>query len=79
MGPKSYAVREASGKAETKMKGFTLHHENATKVNLTAMKKLIDGEVKAITGNHLNFIKKTVRFIRESRRRLPCSLIPSGT
>jgi hypothetical protein len=58
MGPKSYAVREASGKAETKMKGFTLHHENAAKVNLTSMKKLIDGEVKSITGNHLNFIKK---------------------
>ena len=36
MGPKSYAIREASGKSDTKMKGFTLHHENATKVNFAA-------------------------------------------
>ena len=58
MGPKSYAVREANDKSETKMKGFTLHHENAAEVNLKTMKKLVDGTVEAIVGKHLNFIKK---------------------
>ena len=58
MGPKSYAVREADERAETKMKGFTLHHANAAKVNLDSMKKLVDGKITHIEGDHLNFIKK---------------------
>jgi hypothetical protein len=63
MGPKSYAVREQSEKAETKMKGFTLHHENAAKVNLNTMKRLIDGEIASVSGNHLTFIKKDGRVV----------------
>jgi hypothetical protein len=67
MGPKSYAVLEQSNKTETKMKGFTLNHANAAKVNLTTMKRLIDGELEEgqktnevphISGNHLIFVKK---------------------
>jgi hypothetical protein len=57
MGSKSYAVLELSEKTETKMKGFTLHHENAAKVILITMKRLIDGEIASVSGNHLFFIK----------------------
>jgi hypothetical protein len=58
MGPKSYAVLELSKKTETQMKGFTLHHENSAKFNLTTMKRLISGEIANVSGNHLSFIKK---------------------
>jgi len=58
MGPKSYAVLELNEKTETKMKGFTLHYENAAKVNLSTMNRLIDGEVASVSGNNLTFIKK---------------------
>ena len=49
-----------------KMKGFTLNHANAAKVNLNTMKRPIDGkleegqktyEVPHISGNHLIFEK----------------------
>ncbi len=40
------------------MKGFIAHHENAAKVNLTTMKRLIDGEIASVSGNHLSSIKK---------------------
>ena len=49
---------ELSEKTETKMKGFSLHHENAAKVNLRTMKRLVDGETASVSGNHLTFIKK---------------------
>jgi hypothetical protein len=58
MGPMSYAVREQSDNTETKIKGFTFHHENAAKVNLSTMNHLIDGEIASVSGNHLSFIKK---------------------
>ena len=59
MGPKSYAVLELSEKTETKMKGFTLHYENAAKVSLSPMKRrLIDNEIASLSGNHPSFIKK---------------------
>jgi hypothetical protein len=67
MGPKSYAVLEENNKTETKMKGFTLHNANSTKINLRTMKRLIDGkleegqntdEIPHISGNHLIFVKK---------------------
>ena len=59
MRPKSYAVLEHNEKTETKMKGFTFHHENADKVNLSTMERLIDGKIASVSGNHLFFIKKT--------------------
>ena len=58
MGPKSYAVQELSEKTETKMKGFTFHHENDATINLSTMKRLIDGEIDSVSGNHLTFITK---------------------
>jgi hypothetical protein len=58
MGPKSYAVLELSGKSETKMKGFTLHHKNSANVNLSTMRRLIDNEVASVSGDHLSFTKK---------------------
>ena len=58
MRPKPYAVLELSEKTETKMKGFTLHNENAAKVNLRTMKRLIDVEIASVSGIHLSFIKK---------------------
>ena len=36
-GPKSYAVLEQNKKTKTNMKGVTLNHANAAKVNLTTM------------------------------------------
>ena len=57
IGPKSYATRESDGKQDTKMKGFTLHATNAEEVNLDSMKRLIDGEMKVLTGVNLEFIK----------------------
>lgn len=79
MGPKSYAVREAGRKANTKMKGFTIHHENANKVSLVSTKKLVDGDVNAITGNHLNFIKRRADVsMRESWSRRLFSRTPSS-
>ena len=58
-----YAVLELSEKTETKMKGFTLLHENAAKVNLNTMKRLIDGEIASVRGNHLTFIKKACNIL----------------
>eukprot|EP00873_Tetraselmis_striata_P042491 jgi/Tetstr1/462755/TSEL_007707.t1 len=58
IGPKSYATISIEGKEVTKMKGFTLNHENAQRVNLASMKKLIDGESDFLEARHLDFVRK---------------------
>ena len=40
-GPKSYAYETSSGKKTTKVKGFTLNHKNAKKINLDSMRDVI--------------------------------------
>lgn len=47
-GPKSYHYVTNTGKTTTKVKGFTLHHKNALKINGEAMEKLIDGEIQNV-------------------------------
>ena len=51
-GPKSYYYKTSSGKDVTKVKGFTLHHRNAEKINAQALEKLIDGEVSKVEVNN---------------------------
>eukprot|EP00873_Tetraselmis_striata_P021470 jgi/Tetstr1/441734/TSEL_029957.t1 len=58
IGPKSYATISIEGKEVTKMKGFTLNHENAQRVNLASMKKLTDGESDFLEARHLDFVRK---------------------
>ena len=48
-GPKSYYYETNKGKTCTKMKGFTLHHANAEKINGEALEKLIDREITQVT------------------------------
>ena len=48
-GPKSYYYETNTGKSATKVKGFTLHHKNALKINGDAMEKLIDGVIPNVT------------------------------
>ncbi|KAK7590294.1 hypothetical protein V9T40_001907 [Parthenolecanium corni] len=48
-GPKSYHYITNTGKTVTKVKGFTLHHKNALKINGEAMEKLIDSEIPCVT------------------------------
>ncbi|VDO12277.1 unnamed protein product [Brugia timori] len=48
-GPKSYHFVTDTGKTVTKVKGFTLHHKNALKINGDAMEKLIDSEINRVT------------------------------
>ena len=40
-GPKSYAHETTSGKKTCKVKGFTLNHKNAKKINLDSMRGVI--------------------------------------
>ena len=48
-GPKSYYFRTNAGKECTKVKGFSLNHRNAEKINSEALEKLITGEVESVT------------------------------
>ncbi|KAK7601373.1 hypothetical protein V9T40_008814 [Parthenolecanium corni] len=48
-GPKSYHYVTNTGKVVTKVKGFTLHHKNALKINGAAMEKLIDSEIRCVS------------------------------
>jgi hypothetical protein len=47
-GPKSYYYITSNGKEVIKVKGFTLHHNNAIKINGEALEKLIDGEIQNV-------------------------------
>jgi len=47
-GPKSYHYETNTGKTATKVKGFTLHHKNALKINGETMEKLITGEIQNV-------------------------------
>lgn len=48
-GPKSYSYETHKGKKCTKVKGFSLHHANAQKINGEALEKLIDREITHVT------------------------------
>ena len=48
-GPKSYYYKTNTGKECTKVKGFTLHHRNAQKINGEALEQLIDGATAHIS------------------------------
>ncbi|KAK7605181.1 hypothetical protein V9T40_007039 [Parthenolecanium corni] len=48
-GPKSYFYHTSKGKTCTKVKGFTLHHANAEKINEEALDKLIEWEIAQVT------------------------------
>ena len=47
-GPKSYHYETNTGKTATKVKGFTLHHKNALKINGETMEKLTMGEIQNV-------------------------------
>jgi len=47
-GPKAYYYETDTGKVSTKVKGFTLHHNNAQKINGEAMEALIKNEIPQI-------------------------------
>jgi len=48
-GPKSYHYQTDTGKTVTKVKGFTLHHKNAEKINAETMEQLIASEIHSVT------------------------------
>ena len=50
-GPKSYAYETNSGKKTCKVKGFTLNHKNAKKINLESVRDLIYDDAKICIEN----------------------------
>ena len=55
--PKTHSYKTASNNICTKMKGFTLHHKNAEKLNATALEELIDGAVRKIKVTNTQIIR----------------------
>jgi hypothetical protein len=47
-GPKSYAYKTSKSKANCKIKGYTLNHANAKKLNMEEMIKILNKEVDKI-------------------------------
>ena len=47
-GPKQYAFRTAAGKYTCKLRGFTLNHENAKRLNFETLKKLVLSEMNGL-------------------------------
>ena len=58
-GPKSYYYETDTCKNMLKVKGFTLCHDNARKINGDAMEKLIDGESQYITVQNNNITRNS--------------------
>jgi len=48
-GPKSYYYETNTGKMATKVKGFTLHHKNAEKINGIVMEQMVRGEIASVS------------------------------
>ena len=48
-GPKSYAYLTSKGRMVTKVKGFTLNHENSQHINMSGMRDLINKQKERIT------------------------------
>ena len=48
-GPKSYAYLTSKGRMVTKVKGFTLNHENSQYINMSGMRDLINKQKERIT------------------------------
>ena len=59
-GPKSYAYETNNGKRTCKVKGFTLNHKNAKRINLETIKEVISGEREKIVIEN-NLIKRNAR------------------
>lgn len=49
--PKIYVYETDKGKGVVKIKGFTLNHHNAEKLNFASMKKVLECKVKKILVN----------------------------
>ncbi len=73
-GPKNYAYHTAGGKFETKVRGITLNHETAKKVNPEVMRALVylytecDTKAKVTVDIPFKIIRDKKRKMIESRR-----------
>jgi len=68
-GPKSYYFKTNTGKETTKVKGFTLHHKNAEKINGINMEKLINREVEnlSVEDNQITRDVKTKQLVNKNQ------------